>query len=74
MVQQGEILTPKPHDILRGVSREACLKLAKKIGLKVHETNIAPYDVRVAKEAWFSSTTICMVSENCSTNLDFIVC
>ncbi len=61
MVRNGEILTPKPHDILRGVSRHACMDLAARLGLSVHETDIEPYDVRAADEAWWTSTTICMI-------------
>lgn len=57
----GEILTPKPHDILRGVSRGACMKLAEELGIPVREADIEPYDVREADEAWFTSTSICMV-------------
>jgi len=61
MVRDGEILTPKPHDILRGVSRGACMELAGKLGIPVREADIEPYDVRGADEAWFTSTTICMI-------------
>ena len=60
MVRDGEILTPRPHDILRGVSRHACIELAAKLGIQVSEVDIEPYDVRAADEAWFTSTTICM--------------
>ena len=51
MVRAGEILTPKPHDILRGVSRAFCMGLAHKHGIPVRE----------ADEAWYTSTTVCMV-------------
>ena len=61
MVQNNEIFTPRPHDILRGVSRGACMELAGKLGIPVREVDIEPYDVREADEAWFTSTTICMV-------------
>ena len=61
MVRNGEILTPKPHDILRGVSRQACMELADQLAIPVHEADLSPYDVREADEAWFTSTTICMV-------------
>ena len=61
MVKDGIILTPKPHDILRGVSRGACMELAEKLGNPVVEADIEPYDVRAADEAWFTSTTICMI-------------
>ena len=32
MVRDGEIFTPKPHNILRGVSRQACMELSAKEG------------------------------------------
>ena len=61
MVRDGEVFTPKPHNVLRGVSRHACIELAAKLGIPVHEADIEPYDVRQADEAWCTSTTICMV-------------
>lgn len=60
-VLNGEILTPKPHDILRGISRQACMELAEKLEIPVREADIEPYDVRNADEAWYTATTICMV-------------
>jgi len=61
MVQDGRILTPRPHDILRGVSRAACMELAARLDLPIVETDIEPYDVRAADEAWYTCTTTCMV-------------
>lgn len=61
IARNGEIHTPKPHDILRGVSRQACMDLAAKLNIPIYETDIEPYDVREAEEAWYTSTTICMV-------------
>jgi len=61
MVRDGEILTPEPRNILRGVSRGACMELAGQLGIPCRETNIEPYDVRGADEAWYTSTTICML-------------
>ena len=61
MVRDGQILTPKPHDILRGVSRGYCMELAATAGTPVVETDIEPYDVRQASEAWYTSTSIAMV-------------
>ena len=61
MVRDGEILTPKPHDILRGVSRGYCMELAHTAGVAVRETDIEPYDVRQASEAWYTSTSIAMM-------------
>ena len=61
MVRDNEILTPRSHDILRGVSRHACMELAAKLGIPLREADIEPYDVRAADEAWYTSTTICMM-------------
>jgi len=61
MVRDGRILTPKRHDILRGVSRGFCMELASKLGYTVCEEDIEPYDFREADEAWYTSTTVCMV-------------
>ena len=61
VARHGEILTPKPNDILRGVSRHACIELAEKLGIPVKESDIGPYDVREADEAWITSTPFSMV-------------
>jgi branched-chain amino acid aminotransferase len=61
IAREGEIFTSKPNDILRGVSRQACMDLASMLGIPVHEADIEPYDVREADEAWWTSTTICMM-------------
>ncbi len=61
MVRDGQLITPKGHNILRGVSRGACMDLARKLDIPLCEADIEPYDVREADEAWFSSTTICML-------------
>ena len=61
MALDGEILTPKPHDILNGVSRAACMRLAANLGIPLREADIDPYDVRGADEAWFTTTPFCMI-------------
>ena len=61
MVRDGQVITPKGHNVLRGVSRGACMELASKLDISLCEADIEPYDVRQADEAWFTSTTICMV-------------
>ena len=57
----GEILTPRPNDILRGVSRHACIELAGELGIPVREADIEPYDVREADEAWITSTPFSII-------------
>ena len=61
MARDGVVYTPKPHDILRGVSRGVCMELANGLGIPVQEADIEPYDVRGADEAWWTGTSICMI-------------
>jgi branched-chain amino acid aminotransferase len=61
IVKDGEILTPKPHDILRGVSRQACMDFAGELGIPLREADIDPYDVRTADEIWATSTPFVMI-------------
>lgn len=61
IARDGVVYTPKPHDILRGVSRSVCMKLATGMGIAVEEADIEPYDVRGADEAWWTGTLTCMV-------------
>ncbi len=61
VARHGEISTPRPNDILRGVSRQACIELAGKLGIPVREADIEPYDVREADEAWITSTPFTMI-------------
>ena len=39
----------------------ACIELAGRLGIPVQETDIDPYDVREADEAWITSTPISMI-------------
>ena len=57
----GVIRTPPGHEILRGVSRQTCLELAAELGVDVHETDLSPYDLQRADEAWLTSTPFCML-------------
>ena len=56
IVKEGELITPEPRNILRGITRQAILEIAPQIGLPSHERNIEPYDIMTADEAFFSTT------------------
>ena len=56
VVRDGVLLTPEPRHILRGVTRETVLEIAEALGTPWRETNLEPYDVSVADEAFFAST------------------
>ena len=61
IAKDGEVLTPRPHGILRGVSRQACIDYASRLGITVKETDIDSYDVRTADEVWATSTPFAMI-------------
>lgn len=57
IVKNGELFTPEPRNILRGISRKYILEeLAPELGIPCHETNIEPYDVLTADEAFMTGT------------------
>jgi branched-chain amino acid aminotransferase len=60
IVTNGELWTPEPRNILRGVTRAHTMQLAKTLGITVVEKNIELYDVIHAEEAFFTSTPACI--------------
>ena len=56
LVKDGEIATPEPRNILRGVTRQAVIDVCREAGLLCHERNLEPYDAATADEAFFTST------------------
>ncbi|KPA19302.1 branched-chain amino acid aminotransferase [Candidatus Magnetomorum sp. HK-1] len=61
IVKNGRIITPKPHNILKGISRAYIFELAQKLGLPCEEKNIQQYDVIVADEAFITGTPFCLL-------------
>ncbi|MCZ6679220.1 MAG: aminotransferase class IV [Candidatus Poribacteria bacterium] len=61
IVKNGELFTPEPRNILRGVTRDATIKFAAEVGIRCHECNLEPYDVATADEALFTSTPFVMM-------------
>jgi len=61
IVSKGEILTPEGRNILRGISREYIFELAEELGVPCRETNLEPYDVHTADEAFMTGTPFCML-------------
>jgi branched-chain amino acid aminotransferase len=56
MVKNKVVITPPPGNILMGITRGACLDMAKEIGLQTYETSISAYDLYNADEVFLSST------------------
>lgn|SRR3990167_1588890 len=62
IIKGKTLLTPEPRNILRGISRDYIINtLADQLGYTVVETNIEPYDVYQADEAFMTGTPFCML-------------
>jgi len=61
IVKNGTLLSPEPRNILRGISRQYVIELAAELGVPFCETNLEPYDVMNADEAFFTCTPFCML-------------
>jgi len=61
IVKNGVLLTPPGEAILRGITREATLELAQKLGLPAKEATFQVYDVMNADEAFLTTTTKCIM-------------
>ena len=56
IVKRDRLITPEPHDCLRGISRNYVLALARKLGCDYRERNIDAFDLTTADEAFFTAT------------------
>jgi branched-chain amino acid aminotransferase len=57
VVKRGALRTPAPYSgILRGVTRDVIIELARKAGHEVQETILNRYDIYTADEAFFTGT------------------
>jgi branched-chain amino acid aminotransferase len=61
IVADGVLKTPTTRNALAGVSRATVLELAAQLGIPARETDIQPYDVYTADEAFFTSTPYCIM-------------
>jgi len=61
MVTDGVIRSPTDRSILKGVSRGMVLDLAAQLGIPVVEEDLQPYDLYTADEAFFSTTSPCVL-------------
>ena len=57
LVKDGELYTPEPRNILRGVTRKVVMELAAKLRISCVERNVEPYDLMTADEAFFTATS-----------------
>ncbi len=59
--RDGCLRTPTTRNVLEGVSRATVLELAHEEGIPSVEEDIQPYHVATAEEAFFCSTSYCML-------------
>jgi len=56
MVKHGKLFTPKPRNILPGITREFIMKIARSMKYKVVEKNIKPHELLTANEIFLTGT------------------
>ena len=61
LVNDGVIRTPGDRSILQGVSRETVFDLARQLNIPLVEEDLQPYDMYNADEAFFASTSLCVL-------------
>ena len=61
LVTDGVIRTPGDRSILQGVSRGMVFDLARQLHIPLVEEDLQPYDMYTADEAFFSSTSPCVL-------------
>ena len=61
LVTDGVIRTPGDRNILQGISRGMVFDLAEQLEIPLVEEDLQPYDMYTADEAFFSSTTPCVL-------------
>ena len=61
VVRNGELLTPQATNSLVGINRTYAIELARRLGIKVRETNLTQYDLVTADESFFCANSICLL-------------
>ncbi len=61
LVKNNKLYTPEPRNLLKGISRDFVIDLARKNGIEVIEKNLELYDLLEADEAFFTATPFCIV-------------
>ncbi|MDZ4242877.1 MAG: aminotransferase class IV, partial [Candidatus Omnitrophota bacterium] len=61
LVKNGKLLTPEGRNVLRGITRDYVMQLAKELGIPCEEKNLNLYDMYQADEAFVTSTPYCIV-------------
>jgi branched-chain amino acid aminotransferase len=60
LVRDGSLLSPRERYVLPGVSRQAVIDLAGRLGIPFAEQDIDLYDAYTADECFLTSTSLCI--------------
>ena len=60
-VKNGVVITPKGHNILRGISRDYIFELCAELGIKCIEEDLTPYDAYTSDECFMTATPFCIL-------------
>jgi branched-chain amino acid aminotransferase len=60
LVRDGGLLTPRERYVLPGVSRQAVIDLAARLGILFAEKDLDLYDAYTADECFLTSTSLCI--------------
>ncbi len=60
LVRDGGLLTPRERYVLPGVSRQAVIDLAGRLGIPCAEADLDVYDAYTADECFLTSTSLCI--------------
>lgn len=61
IVKNQKIITPKGHNVLRGTRRQYIFTLSAELGIECIESDIEPYDIHDADEAFVTGTPFCLM-------------
>jgi branched-subunit amino acid aminotransferase/4-amino-4-deoxychorismate lyase len=61
MVERGTLVSPRPVNILPGISRTTVIELAGRLGIPFVQRDVQVFDVVNADEAFLTSTPYCMM-------------
>ena len=61
IVKRDRLITPPPHNCLRGISRNFVLQLARQMGIDYRERDIETFDAITADECFFTATPWCII-------------
>jgi len=60
IVSKGKVLTPRPTNILSGISRKCVIEACEGLGIQVIEQDLTIYDLINADEAFQTASSYCM--------------